>query len=201
MTEFETNYLAHHGITGQVTNVAFSDIDVNTTDFLEHYQIKGAKHGIRRFQNFDGTLTAEGRARYGIGPAREKKSDEETSGNSKKTQKSETKLKKVSHEKLKEYLRDHPKKLPRYKRALTEDEANEIIRKINFDRKLEDIRQSEIQRGRDRFASTVKYTSDLSKFMTNGTIIYDRSASIINALADAGVISSDKLPLINKKSK
>lgn len=30
-----------------------------------HYGIKGQKWGVRRFQNDDGTLTAEGKARYG----------------------------------------------------------------------------------------------------------------------------------------
>jgi len=34
------------------------------TDYLMHYGIKGQKWGERRFQNPDGTLTPEGRARY-----------------------------------------------------------------------------------------------------------------------------------------
>lgn len=34
-------------------------------DFLCHYGTKGMKWGIRRYQNKDGSLTAEGRARYG----------------------------------------------------------------------------------------------------------------------------------------
>lgn len=34
--------------------------------YLAHYGIKGQKHGVRRFQNEDGTLTPEGRQRYGI---------------------------------------------------------------------------------------------------------------------------------------
>ena len=33
-------------------------------NYLAHYGIKGQKWGLRRFQNEDGTLTAEGRARY-----------------------------------------------------------------------------------------------------------------------------------------
>lgn len=33
--------------------------------YLIHYGIKGQKHGIRRFQNEDGTLTEEGKRRYG----------------------------------------------------------------------------------------------------------------------------------------
>ena len=35
------------------------------SDYLAHYGIKGQKWGIRRFQNPDGTLTAEGAKRYG----------------------------------------------------------------------------------------------------------------------------------------
>ena len=41
-------------------------------DYLAHYQIKGAKHGVRRFQNLDGSLTPEGRVRYGVGEPRNK---------------------------------------------------------------------------------------------------------------------------------
>ena len=33
-------------------------------NYLAHFGIKGQKWGVRRFQNADGTLTAEGRARY-----------------------------------------------------------------------------------------------------------------------------------------
>lgn len=34
-------------------------------DYLCHYGIKGMKWGLRRYQNPDGSLTSEGRARYG----------------------------------------------------------------------------------------------------------------------------------------
>ena len=34
------------------------------SDSLMHYGISGQKHGVRRFQNDDGTLTSEGKARY-----------------------------------------------------------------------------------------------------------------------------------------
>ena len=36
-------------------------------NYLAHYGVKGQKHGLRRYQNEDGTLTAEGREHYGIG--------------------------------------------------------------------------------------------------------------------------------------
>ena len=34
-------------------------------DHLEHYGVLGQKWGVRRYQNEDGTLTSEGKARYG----------------------------------------------------------------------------------------------------------------------------------------
>jgi hypothetical protein len=36
-------------------------------DELCHFGIKGQKHGVRRYQNVDGSLTAEGREHYGVG--------------------------------------------------------------------------------------------------------------------------------------
>ena len=41
------------------------------SDELLHYQVKGAKWGVRRWQYPDGSLTPEGRIHYGIGPARD----------------------------------------------------------------------------------------------------------------------------------
>lgn len=42
------------------------------SDFLAHWGIKGQKWGRRRFQNEDGSLTPEGRKRYGIGEGDDK---------------------------------------------------------------------------------------------------------------------------------
>lgn len=47
---------------------SFADMD----DGFNHYQVKGAKHGERRYQYEDGSLTPEGRVHYGVGPARKK---------------------------------------------------------------------------------------------------------------------------------
>jgi len=40
---------------------------------LQHWGIFGMKWGVRRFQNPDGSLTPEGRQRYGVGAARSTK--------------------------------------------------------------------------------------------------------------------------------
>lgn len=40
---------------------------MNNSTFLMHHGVKGQKWGVRRYQNPDGTLTDEGRRRYGYG--------------------------------------------------------------------------------------------------------------------------------------
>lgn len=42
-------------------------VRVKYSDELYHHGIKGQKWGVRRFQNEDGSLTSEGRERYGVG--------------------------------------------------------------------------------------------------------------------------------------
>jgi len=36
------------------------------SDYIQHHGIKGMKWGVRRYQNEDGSLTAEGKKRYSI---------------------------------------------------------------------------------------------------------------------------------------
>ena len=48
-----------------------------TYGYLVHYGIKGQRWGIRRYQNPDGSLTEEGRRRYGYGVIKDKKTASE----------------------------------------------------------------------------------------------------------------------------
>ena len=41
-----------------------SEYYVTRNDELRHYGIKGQRWGVRRFENYDGTLTPEGMERY-----------------------------------------------------------------------------------------------------------------------------------------
>lgn len=36
----------------------------NQTDYLAHHGVLGMKWGVRRYQNYDGSLTAAGRKKY-----------------------------------------------------------------------------------------------------------------------------------------
>lgn len=51
--------------TMQMAEDILSSIDANE-EFMEHHGVKGQKHGVRRYQNDDGSLTALGRQHYGI---------------------------------------------------------------------------------------------------------------------------------------
>lgn len=54
------------------------------SNYLAHFQIVGAKHGVRRYQNFDGSLTPEGRIRYGVGDPRKAKGKQDEEPKQKK---------------------------------------------------------------------------------------------------------------------
>ena len=48
------------------SNVYYGNLALIDQEELAHHGIKGQKWGIRRYQNEDGSLTAEGMARYGV---------------------------------------------------------------------------------------------------------------------------------------
>lgn len=83
-------------------------------DELYHHGIEGQKHGIRRFQNLDGSLTPAGRARYGVGPARDKSrwgasksktsKKTSTSRNAKEEKKTYKPVSEMSDEEIKNFL-------------------------------------------------------------------------------------------------
>lgn len=64
-------FLAHHE--GKETNYVL--MFGSDGPYLSHFQVKGGKWGIRRYQNYDGSLTPLGREHYGVGPARESESE------------------------------------------------------------------------------------------------------------------------------
>jgi len=60
------NPIEHSSMTGDGMLV------VDGTLYLEHHGVKGQKHGVRQYQNYDGSLTSLGRIHYGYGQARSK---------------------------------------------------------------------------------------------------------------------------------
>ena len=58
-------------------------IDGSKTTALSHHGIKRMKWGVRRYQNYDGTLTELGKERYGVGTRKDKNQTVFVSGSSK----------------------------------------------------------------------------------------------------------------------
>ena len=79
----------------------------NDSDHLEHHGILGMKWGIRRFQNKDGSYTAEGKKRYGF--------DTEVRNHAKNLVKDEYELKEIG---FKEYMKDWENRRDRQERDL-----------------------------------------------------------------------------------
>lgn len=163
--------------------------DSNT--YLAHHGIKGQKWGVRRYQNSDGTLTDEGRRRLGYGEP--KKSLRQKLAERKQAKEKTPEEKRAE---LKEYLRDHPKKLPKYRKELTQEEANEIINNINFDKRLQDIRKQEFDRGLDKIRTITNTMQTVANAMNTGKNVYNAYVDVHNSLS-----SGKKLPKIGEPRK
>lgn len=88
----------------------------DSSDYLQHFGIKGQKWGIRRFENPDGTLTAEGKKRYGVSDG--------GSGNSRFAKKYEKSVKKLQK------LREQTDQLGQAKKALEYDKKAKTASRI-----------------------------------------------------------------------
>lgn len=147
------------------------------TSYLAHHGIKGQKWGIRRFQNPDGSLTAEGRKRRGVGGPRQSLRERFASKKNDKTDEEK-------REELKQYLRDHPKKLPKYSKELTRAEADEIISNIQFDRRLKDIRQQEYDRGLEKIKTATNTMQTIANAFNTGKNVYNAYVDVYNAFGN-----------------
>lgn len=179
-------------------------------DYLAHHGILGQKWGVRRYQNADGSLTAEGRKRRGLGEKRsssakseikktiktlrkahvkrqaERAAEKEAARRSAKRKATIAKAEKEvrDHEKLKQHIRRKPKDFYKYRDMLTREEANALIDQIQWDRKIEDIRFDEFKRFNARVKEVGSAIQNASNIMNQGINLYNNTALIYNALAD-----------------
>ena len=166
--------------------------------YLAHHGIRGQKWGVRRYQNPDGSLTAEGRRRLGYGEPR--KSLKQKIADKRQAYKDKhTKTPEEERAELKEYLRKHPKKLPKYNHELTQEEANEIINNINFDRKLKDIKKQEFDRGLDKIRSATNTIQTIGGLINASKTMYNSYVEINNALVDTGTISGKRMTKLGER--
>ena len=173
------------------------------SDYLAHHGIKNQKWGQRRFQNYDGSLTSEGRKRYGVGESnlskREKKQVEKAKAKAAKARakangKKKADAQKVAEQKQKrmDYLRDHPEKIYKYRKELTQDDVTDIMQKVKFDRSLQDIRKDEVGRGMKKIESIRQNVETGLRWYQTGKNAYNAIAEVNNALIDMGMNKNGK---------
>ena len=175
-------------------------------DFLAHHGIKNQKHGVRRFQNLDGSLTEEGRKRYGVGPPRDskeaKKNKAKLAKEEKRSEKKAARAAKIAEKrqfnaeeqktKLREEIIRDPRKITKYDKMFTKDEVNNIISEIEWNKKLATVRRDETQRRLQKVKDLSDALGTFSNVIQNATNVYNNAAAINNALVAAGTFKNGK---------
>ena len=160
-------------------------------DHIEHFQIKGAKWGVRRFQNRDGSLTPAGRERYGYSSDSKKKS----------SKKKETVIKPVVDDtyiyQLSEKIKSKPKSSVKENRAM----GKEIVNRVVGEKKKEAKKETD----KDKKTKTV-FTNENAKLIKSaGDVVKEGSSSIgkeidtQKSLSDKRRASQEALTLTSKE--
>lgn len=163
--------------------------DASVSPYLEHHGILGMKWGIRRYQNKDGSLTEEGRKHRGL---RRKETAEEKAAReeAKKTE---------EHEKLKKYVREHPSKIYKHRTEFTQDELNQLVNEINFDKKLKEVRDAEVQRSWNEIQQISNRIGTIKNFMETAKNSYNLGVDVYNTMVDSGKIHGNRRLKIGEK--
>lgn len=105
------------------------------TDELYHHGIIGQKWGVRRYQNSDGTLTSEGKARYYPSVEVKKKSGVVTKISEVANSFKRTVGQYVDHRKL-NVKKNHPW-------MLTDSQLNDVVNRMSMEKRLRDLQKDE----------------------------------------------------------
>jgi len=163
-------------------------------EYIAHHQVKGARWGVRHGPPYPVVRGAGGKPKM----TKVIKSKLKETISKRKETKVEKREESAAerHERLrKEVIRD-PKKIVKNKDMFSREELDEMIKQIEFDRKLQDVRQKEIQRGRDRFDSFQKNVANIKTLAINSKELYNVVADVNNMLVDAGKVKGKRLPKI-----
>lgn len=185
---------------------------MNQEEYLAHHGVIGQKWGVRRYQNYDGSLTALGRKHRGLGEkgskamktvqkaikkrrAEKRAIREEARKESRaRALELETERQAQRHQKLKEEIRRNPRNMYKYRDQLTKEEANELIDQIEWDRKMADIRFDEYKRFNSRAKEVANTVTTAATIISQGIKLYNDSALIFNSMIDhqvrAGAMSA-----------
>ena len=118
-------------------------------DELKHYGIKGMKWGVRRFQNSDGSLTSEGRKRYGSGDLKEAQ---------KKVDKGKAMVDGVKKTRVKAAEKQHDKKIKDDLSKMSDAELRAIVNRLNMEERYTQVMKSRgVEAGKNRVDKVLEY--------------------------------------------
>ena len=125
------------------------DFDNMTYDELKHYGIKGMKWGVRRFQNADGSLTADGRKRYGSEDMRNVKKQVDNGKNV---------VDGVKRSKAKAAEKRTEKKIKDDLSQMSDKELRDIVNRLNMEeRYMQVMKTRDVQVGKSKVDKILDY--------------------------------------------
>lgn len=157
---------------------------MNNNEYLAHHGIKNQRWGVKHGPPYPVVRGTGGKPKVtNIVKSRLKGAIEK-----RKEARAEKKVENADqrHSRLREEVVRSPKKITKYKKEFSRQELEDMIKEIQFNRKLEDIRFEEIKRGRERFESFKKSVGNIKDFATYSKDMYNLAADINNLLVDSG---------------
>lgn len=165
-------------------------------DYLSHHQIKGAHWGILHGPPYPLVR--------GKGPKKIKKASKEAIKRVEKQAEEGVPGAEKKKAELRKYIVEHPNKLYKHKEMFSREELEDIIKEIDFDRKLKDVKRNEFS----RFVNDVRDVANLAisvKNITGSAVdIYKSANTIGDILAKRGEFapkSEDKPKQESSKSE
>lgn len=121
---------------------------------LYHHGIKGQKHGVRRYQNEDGSLTPAGRLRYGVGEKQNRAFTSDEMAGMEKTRKDRIKYNKLQNRELRKISRGRTS-------ALSDRELERAKDRIRLEAEAKEnsnrLRRAKTERRQNAMDATAKY--------------------------------------------
>lgn len=125
------------------------DFDNITYDEIKHHGIKGQKWGVRRYQNEDGSLTADGRKRYGSEDMRNVKKQVDNGKNV---------VDGVKRSKAKAAEKKTEKKIKDDLSQMSDQELRDIVNRLNMEERYMQVMKSrDVQVGKSKADKILDY--------------------------------------------
>lgn len=173
-------------------------------DYLAHYGILGMHWGIRRFQNKDGSLTAAGRKRAGIGdktgnarhkPSNAKKLAKQRISALEKARKAKAEKKEFEANKKNALERGNASEVLKFKGSLSNQELQTALTRINLEKQLSQIATADTKSTWDKINSATDKMGRMISLTSKGIEAWNTFAKISNSF------SENKLPTIGGDNK